>query len=61
MLLFLAALLVSCGPAKNVSYVYKPLSAEGCEVSYSALQEDGQLYVIVTIRSDRLVFNDTPF
>lgn len=53
-------LLVACGPAKNVSYSHKPLSAEGCNVSYSALQQDGQLYIVVTVKSDRLVFGDNP-
>ena len=52
--------LASCGSAKSVSYLHKPLAAEGCEVSYSAVQQDGQLYIVVTVKSDRLVFNDTP-
>lgn len=56
----IVALLASCGSAKSVSYLHKPLAAEGCEVSYSALQQDGQLYIFVTVKSDRLVFNDTP-
>lgn len=54
------ALLVSCGSAKSVSYTYKPLTAEGCSVSYSALQQDGQLFIAVTVKSDRLVFTDAP-
>ena len=62
-ILFLFAfigLLASCGSAKSVTYLHKPLAAEGCEVSYSAVQQDGQLYIVVTVKSDRLVFNDTP-
>ena len=54
------ALLASCGSAKSISYLHKPLAAEGCEVSYSALQQDGQLYIVVSVKSDRLVFNDFP-
>jgi hypothetical protein len=54
------AILVSCGTAKSVSYTHKPLAAEGCTVSYSALQQDGQLQIIVTVKSDRLVFGDSP-
>ena len=59
-LLFISMLLVSCGSAKNVSYSHKPLAAEGCDVSYAALQQDGQLQIIVTVKSDRLVFGDNP-
>ena len=61
-LLFIAltALLVSCGSTKSISYSHKPLAAEGCSVSYSALQQDGQLFIVVTVKSDRLVFSDTP-
>ena len=54
------ALIVSCGPAKSVSYTHKPLAAEGCSVTYSALQQDGQLFIVVTVKSDRLVFSDAP-
>ena len=59
-LFVLVALLASCGSAKSVTYIHKPLAAEGCEVSYSAIQQDGQLYIVVTVKSDRLVFNDSP-
>ena len=56
----LTALLLSCGSANSISYTHKPLAAEGCSVTYSAVQQDGQLYIIVTVKSDRLVFTDTP-
>lgn len=61
-LLFIAlsALFLSCGSSKSVSYTHKALADEGCSVSYSALQQDGQLFIIVTVKSDRLVFNDAP-
>ena len=55
-----AVLLLSCGSAKSISYTHKPLAAEGCSVTYSALQQDAQLFIIVTVKSDRLVFTDTP-
>ncbi len=54
------ALLVSCGAAKSVSYMHKPLAAEGCSVSYSAIQNDGQAMIVVTVKSDRLVFSNNP-
>ena len=57
---FLTVLLLSCGSAKSVSYTHKPLAAEGCSVTYSALQQDGQLFIVVTVKSDRLVFSDAP-
>ena len=41
------AILVSCGTAKSVSYTHKPIAAEG-------------LQIIVTVKSDRLVFGDSP-
>jgi hypothetical protein len=56
----LIALFLSCGSSKSVSYTHKPLAEEGCSVAYSALQQDGQLYIFVTVKSDRLIFNDTP-
>lgn len=58
--IFLAVLLLSCGSAKSISYTHKPLAAEGCSVTYSALQQDGQLSIVVTVKSDRLVFTDAP-
>ena len=56
----LAMLIAACGPAKNVSYSHKPFTTESCDVSYSALQHDGQLYIVVTVKSERLVFGDSP-
>lgn len=47
--------------AKNqVSYHHKSLMAEGCKVTYSAIQHDEQKYILVEVRSDRLVFIDYP-
>lgn len=40
--------------------MYNPLAAEGCTVSYSTVQNDGQLMIVVTVKSDRLVFNNHP-
>lgn len=59
-ILVLIAILASCGPAKSVSYTYRPLTAEGCTVSYSTAQNDGQLMIVVTVKSDRLFFNNHP-
>ena len=59
-LLALAIQLISCGSSKSISYIHKALSEEGCRVSYSATQQNGQLYIIVAVESDRLVFNETP-
>lgn len=57
---FLVLILVSCGTAKSVSYSHRPLAAEGCSVSYSAVQNDGQSMIVVTVKSDRLVFGNNP-
>lgn len=53
-------MLSSCGAAKSVSYTHRPLAAEGCSVSYSTVQNDGQIRIVVTVRSDRLVFVSNP-
>lgn len=54
------AFFVSCGPSKQVGYSHKPLAAEGCTVYYSALKDNGELQIVVTVKSDRLVFGDNP-
>ena len=54
------SIFASCGPAKSVSYSYKPLAAEGCSVSYSVVQSENQANIVVTVQSDRLVFGNTP-
>lgn len=53
-------LVVACGPAKQIGYTYRPLSAEGCSVYYSSVNESGKLSIVVAVKSDRLVFNDEP-
>lgn len=60
--IFLSLLMffVSCGSSKSVSYLHKPLAAEGCEVTYSVVQQDSELDIVVTVKSDRLVFGDYP-
>ena len=56
-LLFIAT---SCSTVMKVGYAHKPLAAEGCEVSYSISQQSEDLFIIVSIPSDRLVFIDAP-
>lgn len=46
--------------AQSVKYTYKPLAAEGCQVEYSAIWQDGIPYIVVVVASDRLAFNDAP-
>lgn len=58
--MFLSLLLISCGTAKEVSYYHKFFSTEGCYISYSALQQEGQLQIIVTVKSSTLVFGANP-
>lgn len=59
-LLAFIAILASCGSVKSVSYMHNPLATEGCTVSYSTAQNDGQLMIVVTVKSDLLVFNNHP-
>lgn len=42
--------------AQTVSYSYRPLAAEGCNMKYSVTKQDTTFYIIVTVRSDRLKF-----
>ena len=52
--------LVSCATSKQVSYLHRPLAAEGCTVTYSVMQEKGELCIVTTVKSDRLLFGDSP-
>ncbi len=62
LILFIAGLffLVSCGTQKQMTYMHRPLAAEGCTVTWSVLPENGQLNIVATVKSDRLVFSNTP-
>ena len=53
-------IVTSCSTAMKVGYAHKPLAAEGCEVNYSVSQQSEDLFIIVSISSDRLVFTDAP-
>ncbi len=53
-------LLVSCGTQKQISYIHRPLAAEGCTVSWSVLPENGSLNIVTTVKSDRLMFSNSP-
>lgn len=46
--------------AQTVSYTYRPLSAEGCTVSYTPSFVGDTAYIVVSVQSDRLVFSDNP-
>lgn len=59
-LLSLLFILASCGSARQVSYTYRPLMAEGCSVSYSVVSQEGTPSIVVTVSSDRLVFCADP-
>lgn len=56
----LLLIVTSCSTAMKVGYTHKPLAAEGCEVNYSISQQSEDLFIIVSISSDRLVFTDAP-
>ena len=46
--------------AQSVSYSYRPLAEEGCSVIYTPTFIDDTAYIVVCVKSDRLVFNDNP-
>ena len=59
-ILFITAIwLVSCGSAKSVGYTHRALATDGCHISYSVVNKDG-LKILVSVRSDRLVFPENP-
>lgn len=60
LLLLTLMIIASCGTPKSVSYTHKPLAAEGCSVSYSVVSQDGLPAIVVSVKSDRLVFGDNP-
>lgn len=42
--------------AQTVGYSCKPLAAEGCSMKYSVTRQDSAYYIIVTVKSNRLIF-----
>ncbi len=42
--------------AQSVSYTYKPLSTDGCYVTYNVAKQDSSNYIVVTIKSERFKF-----
>ena len=61
--LFVAIFILAVCPMKgqkSVSYTYKPFAAEGCSVWYTPTIVNDTAYVVVNVRSDRLVFSERP-
>lgn len=46
--------------AQVVSYTYKSLSAEGCNIKYSVAKQDTVYSIVVTVLSDRMNFLNEP-
>ena len=46
--------------AQSVSYTYKALAAEGCNMKYNVVKKDASYYIIATVRSDRMYFLNEP-
>ena len=46
--------------AQTVSYSYRVFSDEGCTVSYTPSFVGDTAYIVVSVKSDRLVFSDNP-
>lgn len=59
-ILFVLSFCITLIAKNQVSYSHKSLSAEGCRVTYSAIQHNDQKFILVEVRSDRLVFIDSP-
>jgi hypothetical protein len=52
----LLGLSISNAMAQTVGYTYRPLAAEGCNMKYSIAQQNGEYFIIATVKSDRLTF-----
>lgn len=46
--------------AQKVSYTYRPLAAEGCNMQYSIAKHDSAYYIIATMTSDNMTFINNP-
>lgn len=46
--------------AQTVSYTYKALAAEGCNMKYSVSKQGNDYSIVATVRSDRMVFLSNP-
>lgn len=60
---FLILLFLSIGiniEGQTVSYTYRPLAAEGCQMKYSVIKQDTTYYIVATVSSDRLMFIKEP-
>lgn len=43
--------------SQTVTYIHKPLAAEGCTVEYTLSKQNNDYYIIATVKSDRLIFS----
>ena len=50
----------SAAVPSSIGYTYKPLAAEGCSVDYSVVGDNGRLYIVVMVSSDRMMFPEAP-
>ena len=46
--------------AQSVGYTYRPFADEGCTVIYTPTIVNDTAYIVVNVKSDRLMFNDNP-
>lgn len=46
--------------AQTISYTYKALAAEGCNVKYSVSKQDTVYSIVATVHSDRMNFLNEP-
>ena len=58
--LFLSLSFAPYMSAQTVSYTYKALAAEGCNIKYRVAKQDSSFYIIATVRSDRMRFLNEP-
>ena len=51
---------LSAAAPSSIGYTYKPLAAEGCSVDYSVVADNGRLYIVAMVSSDRMMFPEAP-
>lgn len=51
---------VSCSSIRQVGYIHNPLEVDGGNFFYSVTKENGELYLLMTVKSDNLTFTESP-
>ena len=62
-LLFVLAMVLCANSflfAQKISYNYKPLSSEGCDVTFNVMKQDSSYYIVTAVMSTGMQFLNEP-